>query len=123
MNLAITPSASSSNSRVGLNIAFVEFPSILTVKEQKKLDSLMNSNAAATAASVLALTTEIDQTNAKRQSRRISARLQPYLDGIQQFTTVVDGFLDLDRQSPRPYGALSKLPSCYHVTPVASLKS
>lgn len=41
------------------------------------------------------LTLEIDDIHARRASRRIGPRLQPFLEGVQQFTEIVDAFISL----------------------------
>lgn len=45
------------------------------------------------ARAVCILTTEIDRENAKRKSRGVAARISSFLESIQQFSFIVDTFI------------------------------
>lgn len=93
--LVARPKAPQHAARLSLQQALVDFRTILTPAEQAKLTTTIQSTAAPSAASVLELALEIDGANAERPTRRLGVRLQPFLDGIQQFTAIVDAFIGL----------------------------
>ena len=73
-----------------LRTALDAFRLSLTAEEKQQLET---KSTVPTTEAALELTLEIDNINARRTIRRIGARLQPFLDRIQQFTTVVDSFV------------------------------
>lgn len=95
MALVARPKAPQQVANLSLRQALQDFRAVLTQAEQVRLTSTIQSTTAPNAAAVLELTQEIDEANAKGRTRRIGVRLQPFLDGIQQFTAVVDAFIGL----------------------------
>lgn len=55
-------------------------------------------NATPDANAVIAFTAQIDEENASRRSRGVANRLYKSLESIQQFTTVVDTFVQANPQ-------------------------
>lgn len=95
MALVARPKAPQHAAKLGFQQALLDFRTVLTETEQARLTSTIQSTPAPNADAVLELTQTIDEANAKGRTRRIGVRLQPFLDGIQQFAAVVDAFIGL----------------------------
>lgn len=105
--MSLTRATRAVDAKARLKSSLSDFRNVLTKEEKVRLDTMAKN--AIDARCVVELTCEIDQTEAGRLSRRISDRLHPFLDGIKQFTSAVDDFMDLGPTIARSTWAAVKL--------------
>lgn len=78
-----------------LNTALRNFESSLSTQQRTDLRAV---NATPDANAVIAFTAQIDEENASRRSRGVANRLYQSLESIQQFTSIVDTFVQANPQ-------------------------
>lgn len=69
----------------------------ISLSTQQSID-LHAMNATPNANAVVSFTAQIDEENASRRSRGVANRLYKSLESIQQFTTIVDTFVQANPQ-------------------------
>lgn len=72
-----------------LRLALRDFQEVLS-PEQKHI---FTQSGVPDPRAVIVLTTEIDKENAKRRSRCVAARISSFLESVQQFSSIVDTFI------------------------------
>jgi hypothetical protein len=82
--------ANSSSVDASLKESLKQFREVLTPEQQNQLQG---PGIVPDAATVIRFTAELDAENAKRRSRCVASRLLTVLESIQQFSSIVDTFI------------------------------
>lgn len=93
MELAAAPTAvarASTDPQAALQLAVRDFQNMLTEEERGKLGRI---GAAREAETVLIFTAQLDHENQLKRGRGVAGRLQPVLQSVQSFSTVVGTFV------------------------------
>lgn len=91
----IKPAAAQQDGKQLLQQAMMDFRAALSAELQAEFDDIRRGTAKPSSTTVWQLTAEIDSKQSTRVSRRLGPKLQPFLDGVQQFTAIVDSFIGL----------------------------
>lgn len=89
------PTAATITTTDALSDAIDPFQNCLEPEQKARLDAI---KAVPDAHAVAELTYQLDQENAKRQSRCVAARISPLLESVQQFAGIVETFVSSNPQ-------------------------